>query len=55
MFREAKKAKVDTAALGAKMVKRKMALVEEMEVNGGAAQQDEENNSTSKKQRTVDR
>jgi hemerythrin superfamily protein len=55
MFREAKKAKVDTAALGAKMMKRKMALMEEMGVNGGAAQQDEEDNSTSKKQRAAER
>jgi hypothetical protein len=55
MFREAKKAKVDTSAIGAKMVKRKMALMEEMEVNGGAAQQDEEDDSTSKKQRTAER
>jgi hemerythrin superfamily protein len=55
MFREAKKAKVDTAALGAKMMKRKMALMEEMGVSGGAAQQDEEDNSTSKKQRTAER
>jgi Hemerythrin HHE cation binding domain len=54
MFREAKKAKVDTAALGAKMVKRKMALMEEMGVIGGAAQQDEEDNSTSNKQRTAE-
>ena len=55
MFREAKKAKVDTSAIGAKMVKRKMALMEEMGVNGGAAKQDEEDNSTSKKQRTAER
>jgi hemerythrin superfamily protein len=55
MFREAKKAKVDTAALGVKMVKRKIALVEEMGVNGGAAQQGEEINSASKKPRTAER
>jgi hemerythrin superfamily protein len=55
MFREAKKAKVDTAALGAEMMKRKMALMEEMGVNAGAAQQDEEDDSTSKKQRTAGR
>jgi hemerythrin superfamily protein len=55
MFREAKKAKVDTGALSAKMVKRKMALMEEMGVNGDAAQQDEEDHSTSKKQRTAER
>lgn len=55
MFREAKKAKVDTAALGAEMMKRKTALKEEMGVNGDAAQQDEEDDSTSKKQRTAER
>jgi hemerythrin superfamily protein len=55
MFREVKKANVDTAALGAEMMKRKIALIEETGVNGGAAQQDEEDNSTSKKQRTAER
>ena len=55
MFREARKAKVDTAALGAKMMKRKIALMQEMGVNGGAAQQDEEEDSTSKKQMTAER
>ena len=46
----AKKAKVDTVALGAKMIKRKMALMEEMGVSGGdAGQQDEDEKSTPKK------
>ena len=56
MFREVKKAKVDTAALGAKMMKRKMALMEEMGVAGDdAEEQDEEENSTSKKRKTAER
>src|SRR6202171_1916348 len=56
MFRKAKRAKVDTAALGAKMMKRKMALMEEMGVAGDdAEEQDEEENSTSKKRKTAER
>jgi hemerythrin superfamily protein len=35
MFPKAKKAKIDTVALGAKMMKRKMALMDEMGVAGG--------------------
>jgi hemerythrin superfamily protein len=35
MFAKAKKAKIDTVALGAKMMKRKMALMDEMGVAGG--------------------
>jgi hemerythrin superfamily protein len=56
MFPKAKTAKVDTAALGAKMIKRKMALLAEMGGPGGdAVQQDEEENSTSKKKKTAER
>jgi hemerythrin superfamily protein len=48
MFPKAKKAKLDTAALGAKMIKRKMALMEEMGISGGDAVQQEKEDSTSK-------
>jgi len=47
MFPKAEKAKVDTAALGAKMIKRKMALMEEMGVSDDDAEQ--EKSSKSKK------
>ena len=56
MFPKAKAAKVDMAALGAKMIKRKMALMAEMGGPGGdAVQRDEEENSTSKKKKTAER
>ena len=52
MFPKAQKAKVDTAALGVKMTKRKTALMEEMGVSGDDA---EEQESTSKKKKTAKR
>jgi hemerythrin superfamily protein len=56
MFRKAKKAKVDTAGLGAKMFKRKRALMEEMGVPGrDAVEQDEEEGASSKNKRTAER
>ena len=55
MFPKAKAAKVDMAALGAKMIKRKMALIAEMGDPGDAVQRDEEQNSTSKKRKTAER
>jgi len=56
MFPKAKTAKVDTVALGAKMIKRRRALIAEMGGPGGdAVQRDEEENSTSKKKRTAER
>ena len=55
MFPKAKAAKVDMAALGAKMIKRKMALIAEMGDPGDAVQRDEEENSTSKRRKTAER
>jgi hemerythrin superfamily protein len=56
MFPKAKTARLDMAALGAKMIKRKMALIAEMGGPGGdAVQRDEEENSTSKKKKTAER
>jgi hemerythrin superfamily protein len=54
MFPKAQKAKVDTAALGAKMAQRKMALMEEMgvSVSDGDAEEEE---STSKRKKTAKR
>ena len=52
MFPQAQKAKVDTAALGAKMTKRKTALMEEMGVSEDDAEDQE---STSKRKKTAKR
>jgi hemerythrin superfamily protein len=52
MFPKAQKAKVDTAALGAKMTKRKTALMEEMGVSDDDAEEEE---STSKRKKTAKR
>jgi hemerythrin superfamily protein len=51
MFPKAQKAKVDMAALGAKMTKRKTALMEEM----GISEHDAEEESTSKGRKTARR
>jgi hypothetical protein len=52
MFPKAQKAKVDTAALGAKMTKRKTALMEEMGVSDDDAVQGEEEAMPSKRKKT---
>ena len=52
MFPKAQKAKVDMAALGAKMTQRKTALMEEMGVSNDDAEQEE---STSKAKKTAKR
>jgi hemerythrin superfamily protein len=56
MFPKAQKAKLDTAALGTKMTKRKTALMEEMGVpDDDAVQRDEEEGSPSKGKKTAKR
>jgi hemerythrin-like domain-containing protein len=53
MFPTAKKAKVDTAALGTKMLRRKMALQAELEIADGDVQEAEELSHGSKSKRST--